>query len=183
MRREIVHGSHVRGHNQTMKQYLRDLVQILAIGAAFATIPLFAALAKLEPPWPPAMAYVSSALVLMSALVAWEWTRATHRKLRRTWIVVSLSGALLGLAAYLVAYSSFVEVNPDGGERVVRGFTCTRDAQLVYRERCPDLTARELRQAEWDPSALWTSQSITTARISLALAWLVFMAGLVGRTV
>lgn len=163
-----------------ISDYLKGLVKVLGIGAAFAAIPLFAALARLEPPWPPAIGMVSSALVLLSALIAWEWTRRARLRNRRLLIVLSALLTLGGLFGYLVQYSLFIEPIPGSKERVVRGFVCTEDALKVYGRQCPDLPREALRDAEWEAPNLWTRASLTWTRIGLTAAWLVFTAGLIG---
>jgi hypothetical protein len=84
-----------------------------------------------------------------------------------------------GLIAYLLLYSLFVEGIPGTDIRVVRGYECTPDAQTVYGEACPDLPREALREAEWEPSYLWTRSSVTAVRVGLALSWLVFTSGLI----
>ena len=162
-----------------IESYLKRLTSVLAIGAAFAAIPLFASFSKLEPPWPPAIGYVSAALVLVSSLLAWEWTRSAKRRLRRTWIVVAVLMTLAGLLAYLVLYSLFVENIPGSSDRLVRGYVCTREATLIYPGECPDLPRRALQDNGWEAVGLWTRQSVTFARIGLTFAWLLFTAGLI----
>ena len=162
-----------------METYLRDLAKVLGLGAAFASIPLFASFADLQPPWPPAIGYVSAALVLVAALLAWEWTRKSKLVRRRRWIVVAALLTIIGLLAYLILYSLFIENIPGTDERIVRGFTCTREAELLYRDRCPDLPREVLQDAEWEAVAVWTRGSVTTVRVALTSAWIIFMAGLV----
>jgi hypothetical protein len=162
-----------------MDQYLRDLIKVLGIGAAFASIPLLVALAGLQPPWPPAIGQVSAALVLLASLAAWEWVRASALKTRRRWIVMATLLTLSGLFAYLILYSLFVETVTGTDLRVVRGYTCTSEALAVYRNQCPELPRDALRDAEWEAPVLWTRGSITMVRIGLAATWLVFTAGLI----
>lgn len=162
-----------------MEAYLRNLAKVLGIGAAFAAIPLFASLAALQPPWPPAIGQVSAALVLLASLAAWEWTRKARRVHRRRWVVVATVLTLCGLFGYLLLYSMFVEDVPNTDVRLVRGYRCTADALLVYGDACPDLPSDALRDAEWEPLNLWTRSSVTMVRIALTASWLIFTAGLI----
>ncbi|HYJ83243.1 MAG TPA: hypothetical protein VEW26_10425 [Allosphingosinicella sp.] len=162
-----------------MEDYLKSLIKVLGIGAAFAAIPLFASLAGLQPPWPPAIGYVSAALVLLASLIVWELVRKARSGRRRLLMIVATLLTLAGLFAYLILYSSFIENIPGSSERVVRGYECNHDAKLVYGDRCPDLPRDALRDAEWESLALWTRSSVTTARVALTVAWLVFMSGLI----
>jgi hypothetical protein len=159
--------------------YLKNLIKVLAVGAAFAGIPLFAALARLEPPWPPAMGYVSSALVLLAALVAWEWTRGAKVRHRRRWILAGTLVTVGGLFGYLALYSFFVEAVPGASARVIRGYECLPDAVEAFPGQCPDLPRESIEDAGWETTRLWTRKSITTVRLGLALSWLLFTAGLI----
>jgi uncharacterized membrane protein YfcA len=161
-----------------ISNYLESLIKVLGIGAAFATIPLFAAFASLEPPWPPAIGYVSSALVLVAALMSWEWTRRSRTRYRRRWILAGVVFLLAGLFVYFYLYSSFIDDIPGTTLRVVRGYDCTADARLVYKDACPNLPADALEGAEWEATELWTRQSITNVRLALTASWLAFTAGL-----
>ena len=162
-----------------MDEYLKNLLKVLGVGAAFATLPLFASLAKLEPPWPPAIGYVSAALILLASLIAWEWNRKSRQVHRRRWIVAGLALTLLGLLSYLILYSMFIEPIPGSDERVVRGYECNARALAVHGDLCPDLPREALMDAEWEALALWTRSSVTVARVLLTLAWLVFVTGLI----
>lgn len=162
-----------------LSTYFQNLIKVLAIGAGFATIPLFASLAALQPPWPPAIGFVSAALVMAGALIIWEWTRNGRVRHRRRLILLGACVTLLGLFAYLFLYSLFIEVMPGTGERLVRGYRCTPEAQYVYPEYCPDLSIQQVLEAEGDPLRLWTRASITNVRLGLTGSWLLFTTGLI----
>jgi hypothetical protein len=93
-------------------------------------------------------------------------------------MLTSLAVAGAALLAYLLLYSFFVETVPGTGVRVVRGYVCTPDALLVYKESCPDLPRDALRDAEWESATLWTRSSVTMVRMALMASWLAFAAGL-----
>lgn len=162
-----------------MDDYLKDLLKVLAFAAAVATIPLIAAFARLQPPWPPAIEYVSAVFIMMAALVMWEWGRAAKRTKRRGLIIAGMALTILGIGSYLPLYSLFVQNVANSEERVIRGTQCTRDAQLVYKDACPSLPPDALPSAEWNADYLWTSGSIMRVRLALVAAWLFFTAGLV----
>lgn len=162
-----------------IEQYLSNLTRVLGIGAAFATIPMVVSFADLQPPWPPAIGPVSGGLILISALAAWEWVRATHVQSRRSWFLWAAVLTASGLIFYLALYSLFIENLPGGAGRVVRGFSCTNDAWIVYGSACPDLPREALQNAEWEAERLWTRGSLTVVRIGMTVAWLTFVLGLV----
>ncbi|MXO88245.1 hypothetical protein [Alteraurantiacibacter aestuarii] len=160
--------------------YLKNLAKVMGLGAAFASAPIIATLAELQPPWPVAMGQLSAALIVVSALVSWEWTRSAKVRFRRSWIIASMIMVFAGIISYLVIYSYFVAEPPSGSFRVVTGYECTADAKLVYGASCPELGREALRSAEWEPSRLWTRQSLTIVRVALAGTWLLFILGLIG---
>jgi hypothetical protein len=162
-----------------MDAYFRDLLKVLALAAALATIPLIAAFARLQPPWPPAVEYVSAVFIIACALVMWEWVRGARRWVRRAFIIAGLVLILGGTMAYLALYSSYVTDDPDSGTRVVRGSVCTPDAQELYSRTCPDLPEEALREAGWNAELLWTRGSIRSSQLSLVAAWLAFITGLI----
>jgi hypothetical protein len=162
-----------------MDQYLKDLLKMLAFAAAVATVPLIVAFAGLQPPWPPAVEYVSAVFILMAALVMWEWARAARREARRRLIVAGMALTIIGIGAYLPLYSLYVENVPDSNERVVRGTVCTANARLVYPDQCPNLPPEALPSAGWNAQYLWTSASIMRVRLGLVAAWIGFTAGLI----
>jgi hypothetical protein len=162
-----------------MDEYLKDIAKTLGFAAGLAALPLFVAFAKLQPPWPPAIEYVSSVFILMAALVMWEWGRNAKRAVRRRFILAGMALTVIGIGAYLPLYSMFVQVEPSTGERIVRGMVCTPEALLIYPRQCPQLPSDALPSVEWDATQLWTQASILQVRMMLVAAWLCFTAGLV----
>lgn len=161
-----------------MDSYLKEIVKVLAFGAGVATLPLIAAFATLQPPWPPAIEYVSAVFIVMAALAMWEWGRGASRVVRRRLVIAGMVLTVGGIGAYLPLYSQYVVTVPASHERLVRGTDCTPAARAVYRD-CPDPSDREVAEAEWDAERLWTRASILRVRLELVAAWLCFTAGLV----
>ena len=162
-----------------MAKFLQSLTGLLGFIAFVATIPMIASLADLQPPWPPAVAILSSAILLVSAVMAWEWTRRSKLGLRRGWMVASLVVMLASLFVYLGLNSYYVENVPGSDMRVVRGSECTRMAAEVY-DTCPDLPREALEDAGWEAVKLWTRSSVTQVRLMLVAGWFAFIAGLIG---
>lgn len=162
-----------------MIAYLKRVQDVVKIGGGFAALPLILSLADFQPPWPPAIGYVSAALVLLASLLVWEYVRDARRPVRRRWLIAALLLTLGGLAAYATLYSLFVEDVPGSAGRVIRGYACTADARLVYGPACPDLPRDALDAAQWEAPLLWTRGSLTVVRLALAGSWLAFTAGLI----
>jgi hypothetical protein len=82
------------------------------------------------------------------------------------------SAVVLVLAAcgYLAATSEYVFAAPNN-DRFVKGFICTPDALLLYKDQCPNLGLDELRGTEYEAERLWTDQSIAIVRVALDVLW------------
>lgn len=150
----------------------------LALLALLIAAPAIAGFLRLDPPWPAGSGYLSAALVFAAAasaqyggaLARWAASRAGTR---------TAAGLLtVGLVSFLALSSLYVETIPGTGIRVVKGFTCTADALLVYGDSCPSLGRDALRDAEWEAPTLWTATSLMLVRVGLVVCWLAFVAGL-----
>ena len=162
-----------------MGRFLQNILGLFGFIALISPVPVFVALADLEPPWPPAIPTLSSIILLVFAVLAWEWTRKSRRGLRRGWMVTSLVVMLVSLFGYLALNSYFVEYAPGSDLRAIRGYECTNAAAELYPD-CPDLPREALEDAGWESVKLWTRASVTNVRLLLVLGWLAFMAGLIG---
>ncbi|MBV9882429.1 MAG: hypothetical protein JO276_05420 [Sphingomonadaceae bacterium] len=157
--------------------YFSEILKVLAFGATVATIPLFASMENLQPPWPTAVAYVSAALIVVGALIAREFGAGASSAALRRLLLLASTLTVVGLFAYLYLYATLV-LTLEGGDRLILGYACNNEAQQMY-ERCPHLTAVELSEDEYDPERFYTLESLTAAKLSLVAAWITFMAGLV----
>ena len=145
--------------------------------AVLILLPVAAAFLALDPPWPSGIGYISAALVAGGA--AWAHFGAGPGTLvSKRWVKAIVVALIVITIGYLSLLSMFVETIPGTAVRVVKGFTCTPDALLVYGDSCPALGRDALRDAEWEAATLWTSSSVMLVRIALAACWLALVAGL-----
>lgn len=158
--------------------FFPELVKTLGFGAVFASIPIFASMRNIQPPWPESVAYISAAVILVGALIARELGSRAPRRKRVRLLLAASAVSIVGLFAYLYLYNDLV-IQLDDGQRPILGFTCNSDTQLIYSHLCPHLHARELATAEYNPDYMFTPGSLTAAKLSLVAAWLLFTAGLV----
>jgi len=158
--------------------YFREIATTLAFGATFASIPIFASMRDLQPPWPVAVAYISAAFILLGALIAREFGRGLAEPRRKSLLLLAGILTVLGLFAYLYLYSRLV-VPLDDGTRIIRGFRCNADALATYPDECPYLTKDDLKRAGYDPDLMYTPGSLAAAKLLLVASWLLFTAGLV----
>jgi TIR domain len=144
--------------------------------AALLALPLGANLLALGPPWPPGAGPLAGVAAAFTFALVHERFRALRPA---TWNRVAIASSVIFVAAvftYLTATSVYVYQTP-GKERFVKGFACTGEAMLVYKGKCPNLGMDEIRNAEYEPETLWTSQSIALVRLLLDALWLlVFIA-------
>ncbi len=147
----------------------------LAAVAALVALPGLAAWLALDPPWPNGVGYISA--VLIAAGAAWpHFAPGRDDWLTKGWIRTIALGLAIAAVVYLSLLSLYVESIPGTGVRVIKGFTCTPDARLVYGNGCPNLGRDALRDAEWEAATLWTGTSVMIVRLSLVVSWLA-MAG------
>ena len=158
--------------------YLQNLVKVLGVGAAFASLPFFASLAELQPPWPPAIGFVSAALVLVGALIVWEWNRKTRIRNRRRAILRATAVTVTSLLIYLALFSLFTQPMVDRPREVI-GYECTQFALTAYRAPCSEIPGSAIARARGEAERIWTARSITVVRLGLNVAWLSFTVGLI----
>jgi hypothetical protein len=158
-------------------RYFEGIIKTLGFGAAFASIPIFASMRNLQPPWPEAVAYISGAVILIGALVARQLASEATRRTRARLLFAAAALTVLGLFGYLYLYLNVVVPYADGGRDII-GFTCNERGERLY-PNCPHLTEEELADEEYQPARVFTRGSLIMAHLLLVAAWLLFTAGLV----
>jgi hypothetical protein len=142
--------------------------------AAFAVViglPAGAAAAGIAPPWPPGL-WIATAIVGAAAVAgARALLRSASAAVRMRAIVAAAVLIAATSSAYLYANSVYVYTVPATNLRLAKGFVCTPEAQLLYKDKCPSLGLDELRGAEYEAERLWTAQSIAIVRIELDVLW------------
>jgi hypothetical protein len=144
----------------------------LGIVAALA-LPFVLAATAASPPVPAAIAAVTVAVEIAAMYVAMTMLRLASRAAERAFWIVALCVALLSAGGYMIVETSFVYQAPATGERFVKGFVCTSDARVVYKDKCPWLGLDELRGAEYDAPRLWTTSSISIVTVAMDALWLI----------
>jgi hypothetical protein len=144
------------------------LPYVLAAGLA---LPFGVALLGAAPPTPAGVAFLTILVELaLIAGIALALKMASLGALRR---VVAGACAVLAIASvlYLAVFSTFTFVTPATGKHWAKGYVCTSDALLLYKERCPFLRIDDLRGAEYDADRLWTPSSIAVVQATLTGSW------------
>lgn len=164
--------------------YMTSLIATLGGSAAFAAVPLFASLADLQPPWPPAIGSVSTGVVFILSFLVFEWNKGGAKLTRRLWMLLGTAMILLGIALYLFLYSEFVSVRESDQQIYIKGYECTTSSQLVYPGQCPALGNEAIEDtaitdAQLAAFELWTRSSITIVRLLLVSSWITFLFGFV----
>jgi hypothetical protein len=139
--------------------------------AGMVAVPATASAAGLTPPWPPGT-WIATAMI---GAVIVALLRAPLQRLPRIGVtrIIAITSAVLVLAAagYLYASSVYVYQVPSTNARLAKGFVCTPEALLVYKNRCPQLGLDELREAEFEAERLWTPASVAIVRVGLGALW------------
>ena len=149
----------------TKRLFPQLAVTAIIMGATIATM-------SIGPPWPGAALPITLVVEIASATVLYRLFRLWPKK----WLV-RVAGfasilAIASISAHLIVTSLFVYTAPTTKERFVRGWACTPEASLVFKEKCPLLTLDEIRKAEYSAERLWTNGSIASVRMALVMTWL-----------
>lgn len=140
------------------------------VGSAVA-VPFAAALVELSPPWPPGILLVTAILELLALILAFQFFKSAKRAMVNWTLAVSVLLLFGTSTIYLVMLSLYTYQVPSTKDRFVKGYDCTSDAKLVFKERCPNLGLDEIKTAEYDAERLWTLESITFMRTAIVLLW------------
>lgn len=150
---------------------LRDLRKLWAWIVAAAVLPFLAVLARIAPPWPPAVAYLTSIVCVLAMIVAHQIFRTSSLKSINKLILVCLGVLAVTSVAYLSVLSQFTYDAPGAKVSRVKGFTCTDIGLKSFPAKCPWYGELELRQSEWEAEYLWTTWSIGVVRVALVSLW------------
>jgi len=167
--------------SKSIRGWLRSPAPWAVVG--IVAVPFGAAYGALTPAWPPGVEIVSAILGVVTFMLTAHWLRgATVAAINRT---IAIAAIVLGLSstAYMLTASVFIYQVPTTKERWTKGFTCSPEAQLLYKDKCPHLGVDELRGAEYEAERLWSVQSIAVIKVALLTVWLaacLSLAALVG---
>jgi hypothetical protein len=155
------------------KELLKEFRELGLWAAGGATVPFAAHLVSLSPPWPKGIVVVTSVVELIALVFVYQFVKSGRRRtVNRILMVGALAMTVAGMV-YLLGNSIYTFEVPTTKERFVKGFVCTENAQLVFKERCPALDLDDLATANYEAERLWTPESIAMTRVGLVFFWLV----------
>lgn len=152
-------------------------LSVWAVGGCLA-VPFAAGLAELSPPWPKGIVPVTAVVELLALVLVFQFFQKSRRQVINRILLVSVILFALTSVIYLMAFSYFTYrvKTTTTNELFVKGYQCTNDALLIFKDRCPDLGLDELRTGGYEAERFWTRRSIAIVRTGLALVWsLVFV--------
>jgi len=150
---------------------LQHLALGLAPAAGVVALPFVAALGVLTPPWPPAAAPLTAIVCALAVLIVHRLSDDAALRLVRLIMIVAGAVALLAGAGYAAGASLYAYQPPKADRLSAKGFECTKDALLVYKDKCPALGPDELAGAEYNAGYLWTPGSIGEVTAGLGVLW------------
>lgn len=142
-----------------------------AMGGSLA-VPLVDYLTRLGPPWPwtGAVPIITSVAELLTLICVFHFSSRASRKTTSSTLIVLITLLVVSFGGYLYANSTYTFTSPVDGEKVVKGFKIRDDVAPMLR---PDFTEEDaLMGAEYRVEEVWTSSSITAARLILLVLWL-----------
>jgi hypothetical protein len=135
-------------------------------------LPFTGAFIGLSPPWPRGAAVITAIVTVTAIILFFSLLKqVSFRSLIRSTILSAVVLAILA-SSYLVAISLFTYQTPTTMEHWAKGYVCSAESLVVYKDKCPNLGIDELREAEFEAERLWTAQSVTVVRLILLLLWL-----------
>lgn len=155
------------------KEILQEYQSLFIWAAVTVAAPLAAAFSTLSPPWPPAIIPVTMLTTLIVLVYVYQNLRNENKETIDFIISRCVSVMIFLGAAYLLAYSQYVYIEPLSKERFVKGLICTDEVMQIpeFKSKCPALGPEQLSMAEWSASRLWEGWSITVVRFTLAGLW------------
>lgn len=159
------------GGLQEFKSVLKDFRDLGALAVkGTVAVPLLNVWLKFGPPPMAAIAVLTSAVQFLSVMWAYHfWLNLEPKRLNhRMRFCVALF--LVGLLGFGVLLKRFTIQPKSNGEVVVEGYVLRSDVQLLIGPNYDPLDA--LREAQYDPSQVWTAGSITVIHLLLVVCWL-----------
>jgi hypothetical protein len=141
------------------------------VALAAACLPVAAAFVGVSPPWPRGVTLITAVMIIIMMITFCSLLNDTPRRILALATTASLVALMLLTPAYLASLSLFTYETPTTKEHWAKGYVCTDEATLLYKDKCPNLGVDELREAEFEAERLWTTQSITVVRLGLDLLW------------
>lgn len=155
------------------KELLREFRRLALWGAGGSAVPFAAHLVSLSPPWPQGIVAVTAIFELISLVFVYQFVKFKRKRIVDRILVVGAAAMVVVGGGYLVAVSLYVYQTPHTKERFVKGYVCTADAQMVFKDKCPVLSTDDIATANYEAESLWTARSIAIVRVSLVALWLV----------
>lgn len=150
----------------------KDVKTLWAWMAVAASVPLLANLAGLAPPWPSAIAYLTAIFEILMLIWAYHNFKGAGKIIIGKIINIGIPVLFVLLIGYLYVFSNFTYEIEGTGELGIRGYECTEKALRLYSEECPYIKPDNIKKAEWDPTILWTGDSISVVRTMLVTFWI-----------
>jgi hypothetical protein len=153
------------------KKVLREYRVLSASAVGSAAVPFVASVASLTPPWPKGIVAVTSLVQLVTLILVYQFLeRAPRRKINRIMAVTAL--LFFGFSVlYLASVSRFVYEAGPKHELRAKGYICTPMGLSMFGADCPDIDASLLRGVEYEPTAVWTPQSVRNVELILVFLW------------
>jgi hypothetical protein len=159
------------GGLQEFKTVLKDFRELgaLAVKGAVA-IPLLNVWLRFGPPPAAAVAVFTSAVQFLAVMWAYHFWYGLEPKRLNPRMRFCVALFIAGLLAFGILLKQFTIRPTPKGELVVEGYALRSDVRPLIGPNYSSLDA--LREAQYEPSQVWTTTSITTIHVLLDVCWL-----------
>ena len=153
------------------KEALREVSGVTKTAlAGISALPIISLAVDLSPPWPRGTPVVTCLVELVVLMLSFHYARLAKEAVVSKTLLLASSGLALSSLVYFSLLSLFVYDAPNG-DRFVKGYECTVEAELIFSQACPLLPKNLIREANYDSDRLWTQLSILGARLALLVSW------------
>ena len=157
---------------------------LFAVGGS-ALLPIMAAFAGLDPPWPKSVAVLTSLAILVAIIFAFQFLRQRPKRVVDRTMLRGLGLAIVAALIYFTILSLFVFEIPTTGERDYAGCGWTTNAATVASDfladpadGCPGNYRKLLESAEYENAVIWTASSIAIIRMAALASWIALFVGI-----
>jgi hypothetical protein len=147
-------------------------------------LPFIASFISVIPPFPAGLNIMTAVFQLVALVFVYQKYRGAPAQTITRNIGILFGFLFVTILAYMILFTLFTVYVPPAKRSIVIGYQCTKEALVVYGEKCPFLNVQELGEVAYDEFELWTKMSIAVTRGLLIGVWFLFfiaLAALLGK--
>jgi hypothetical protein len=163
---------------QEFKEVISDYKSAISwVVKGAVAAPLADFVLHLGAPWPLGVPVITSVVELIILILTFHFWRAKSQKFLTRCMLAVLVILTVSFGTYLYLFDSYTFVNPATSKRYAKGFVPRSEIERLIPQQFNSLDAA-LAGAEYKEEDIWTSNSLTAARLALLGTWLTLFGSL-----